>query len=113
MNKSNKLLVLATVILLIVVANVLVYKRAKKVDYISSIPIALIDGYLETMSRPADMWLLGNSTLDNGVLVNVLEKNTGKKIIKTPIGSGTIEAQSMLALKALKENKNLTLLFTR
>lgn len=106
MNK-NIVYTLTTTVLFILLANLWAYREAKRMHLLSSIPTGLIDGYIANMKKDYDIWLVGNSTLANGVNTDQVEKGTGLKVLKTPMGSATGEAMCLLAIEGIKSIKKM------
>jgi hypothetical protein len=107
-NFMNKpILIIALTLVLVLSANIWAYRGGASGKFISSIPSKLIDGYTDKMADPYDMWFLGNSTLDNGIIMDTVKRLTNSRILKTPMGSGTAYAMSLLAIKGIKTTKHL------
>ena len=97
--RLSKAWTLATVI--VIAASLFVQYLGDRNKMLPSNPKGLIAKYLADLHGDYDLWLLGNSTLANGVDEELLGTLTGKTLIKLPMGSATLNAQVQLAWKAL------------
>lgn len=66
---------------------------------------SVFEGYIaDIKARPCDIFLVGNSTLAEGVDRPLLEQLTGKQVAKMPMGSATVRAMTACLERYLAES---------
>jgi hypothetical protein len=95
------------VVLVILVAAEVAARWAVRADKLEldTTGRSVFEGYLaELKTRPSEVFLVGNSTLAEGVDRPLLEQLTGKKVAKMPIGSATVRAMTACLERYIAES---------
>lgn len=91
-------------VLLVTVVNVLAARLIAHTSWLPSEPRALVKKQIDELRECRQVWLLGSSTLAQGIDPELLENETGKDVAVLTLGSAGPVSLTEMALEALADN---------